>query len=154
MQENRTSAIRARGVPRVAMVILMAALILSAGPADARIYRFRCMVVVGDSILAGFGSGGLLARGDTGQRDDAAALLARQARVRLLQPLMSGPGVPPPLGIDDANGDGQLDPGDVRRNSSDVVGFRRDVDSSVRNLMRHHDGTAAARSEAPPGRPA
>jgi hypothetical protein len=46
---------------------------------------------------------------------------------------MSGPGVPPPLHIDDANANGQLDPGDVGR-TAETVGFRRDVNSSVRNL--------------------
>jgi hypothetical protein len=93
----------------------------------------RRTVVVGDSILAGFGNGGLVFRGVTGQRDAAPALLARQAHVRLPQPLMRGPGVPPPLRIDDANANGQLDAGEVRP-SSDLIGFRRDPGRSVRNL--------------------
>jgi lysophospholipase L1-like esterase len=108
--------------------------ILSHGAvASAGVFRLRRMVVVGDSLLAGFGSGGLVSRGQTGQRFSAPAQLARQAGVRLPQPLMSGPGVPPPLRIEDINQNGMLDAGEVRR-SSDAVGFRAAPGQAVRNL--------------------
>src|SRR6185295_12045608 len=103
------------------------------GPSHAaRNARLRRMVVVGDSVLAGFANGGLIAKGLVGQRDGAAALLARRAGVRLAQPLMSSPGFPSPYRIDDQDQNGQLDAGDVRP-GSDVVGFRRDSDVEVRN---------------------
>src|SRR5262249_56578691 len=81
------------------------------------------IVVVGDSVLAGFASGGLVRRGRMGQRDSAPALIARQAHVTLPLPLMSPPGVPPPLVIVDRNRNGVLDPGEVRR-PSNGIGFR------------------------------
>ena len=89
------------------------------------------MVVVGDSLLAGFSNGGLVARGLCGQRNGAAALIARQAGVSLPQPTMSKPGVPPPLRIHD-DGNGVLDPGDVSYRVG--IGFRSKPDREVRNL--------------------
>src|SRR5690242_1643179 len=91
------------------------------------------MVVVGDSILAGFASGGLVRRGRMGQRDAAPALIARQAGVSLPQPLMTPPGLPPPLVIVDKNHNGVLDPGEVRRRASGL-GFRAQPGREVRNL--------------------
>jgi lysophospholipase L1-like esterase len=90
------------------------------------------MVVVGDSLLAGFSSGGLVAKGLCGQRNGAALLIAHQAGVSLPQPTMSKPGVPPPLRIDDDNGNGVLDPGDVRYRLG--IGFRSKPDREARNL--------------------
>jgi lysophospholipase L1-like esterase len=97
-------------------------------PAD-----LRRMVIVGDSILAGFASGGLVRRGRMGQRDSAPALIARQAHVSLPQPLMSRPGLPPPLVIVDRNHNGVLDPGEVKRRSRGL-GFRAQPGKEVRNL--------------------
>jgi lysophospholipase L1-like esterase len=104
-----------------------------AGPGTPATASLSRMVVVGDSILAGFASGGLVRRGRMGQRDSAPALIARQAHVSLPQPLMSRPGVPPPLVIVDRNHDGVLDPGEVKRRSNGI-GFRSQPDKEVRNL--------------------
>src|SRR5437773_4523828 len=76
---------------------------LLAGDADAGVSRLRRMVVVGDSLLAGFGSGGFVGVGRPGQADSAPALVARRAQVRLPLPLLSAPGVPPPPGIVEPN---------------------------------------------------
>ena len=65
--------------------------------------HMRRLVVVGDSLLAGFSSGGFVARGHAGQVDSAPAFVARRAGVSLQQPLMSSPGVPAQLVISDAN---------------------------------------------------
>ena len=94
--------------------------------------RLRRMVVVGDSLLAGFSNGGLVGKGLAGQRHGAAVLIARQAGVSLPQPTMSRPGVPPPLHIVDANGNGALDLGEVRWRVG--IGFRSKPDRPVRNL--------------------
>jgi hypothetical protein len=95
-----------------------------------RVTRLRRMVVVGDSILAGFVSGGLVKRD---QKRSAPKLLARRAGVRLSQPFMSNDGVPPPLRIEDRNGNGRLDAAEVRRGTTDV-GFRRGPGRRVRTL--------------------
>src|SRR5262249_58018650 len=91
------------------------AVAFAATSAHARDARMRRLVVVGDSLLAGFSSGGFVARGHAGQVDSAPAFVARRAGVSLPQPLMSSPGVPSQLSIQDDNGNGQLDPGEVRR---------------------------------------
>jgi hypothetical protein len=109
------------------------AVVLAAGGADGATRRLRRMVVVGDSVLAGFSSGGFVARGHGGQVDSAPAFVARRAGVFLPQPLMSGPGVPAQLAIVDANGNGVLDPGDVQR-ASDNIGFRAKPVRVARNL--------------------
>jgi lysophospholipase L1-like esterase len=98
-----------------------------------RVARLRRMVVVGDSLLAGFGSGGFVERGRPGQVDSAPAVIARRARVRLPQPLIDRPGVPPQLAIVDANRNGRLDRGEVRRRQASL-GFRDDPDRPSRNL--------------------
>jgi hypothetical protein len=85
------------------------------------------MVVVGDSILAGFSSGGFIARGHGGQVDSAPAFVARRAGVTLPQPLMSGPGVPAQLNTVDVNGNGQLDPGEVQRTDSSIGSRARPI---------------------------
>lgn len=90
------------------------------------------MVVVGDSLLAGFASGGLVQRGPTGQRHGASALIARQAGVSLPQPYMSGPGLPPPQRIVDADGDRALDANEVRWRVG--IGFRSRPGREARNL--------------------
>ena len=104
-----------------------------AGPGTPATANLSRIVVVGDSILAGFASGGLIRRGRMGQRDSAPALIARQAHVSLPQPLMSRPGVPPPLVIVDRNRNGVLDPGEVKRRSNGI-GFRAQPGKEVRNL--------------------
>jgi len=116
-------------------VLIVAAVLLAAAPADAvtRVARLRRLVVLGDSLLAGFGSGGFVGTGHPGQQDNAASMVARRAHVRLPLPLMSQPGVPPQLVIVDDNRNGRLDRGEVRRRSSDI-GFRQDPDQGVRNL--------------------
>jgi lysophospholipase L1-like esterase len=130
-----------RNVNRAAMLVALAAIIVlmlqpsashggAAAPATANLSR---MVVVGDSILAGFGSGGLVRRGRMGQRDSAPALIARQAHVSLPQPLMSRPGVPPPFVIVDRNGNGVLDPGEVKRRTNSIA-FRSQPGKEARNI--------------------
>src|SRR5262245_61258025 len=93
----------------------------------------RRMVVIGDSILAGFGSGGLVRQGRLGQRDSAPALIARQVHVAFRQPLMDRPGLPAPLTFDDVNRNGVLDPGEVRRRARGI-GFRSQPGRDPRNL--------------------
>ena len=114
----------------MALVVVSTAWTAGAQPPSARLRR---MVVVGDSLLAGFGSGGLVATGRPGQRDSVPAFIARRAHVPLRQPLMDSPGVPPQLRIVDANRNGMLDPGEVRR-TQDGLGFRSDTDHRARNL--------------------
>jgi hypothetical protein len=91
------------------------------------------LVVVGDSVLAGFASGGLVRHGNPGQGDGAAALLARSAGVRLLQPSIDQPGAPPQLAAVDADRDGWLDPGEVRRDGAGL-GTRKNPNRRTWNL--------------------
>src|SRR5262249_7266698 len=107
--------------------------VLSAAAAHGAHPRLRRLVVVGDSILAGFSSGSLGSTGRQGQLYSAPAYVAHRARVSLPQPLMSSPGIPAPYVIDDGNGNGQLDPGEVRRTTDDL-GSRRRPGQVVRNL--------------------
>jgi hypothetical protein len=127
-----------RAHARLRVVAAAAAVSLLAAPpmcssARAQTADLSRLVVVGDSLLAGFASGGLVRRGRMGQRDSAPALLARQAGVKVPQPLMSKPGFPPPLTIHDRNKNGTLDPGEVRRRIRSV-GFRASPKQEVRNL--------------------
>jgi len=115
-----------------ACIALLVSLLL-AGDVNAGVLRLRRTVVVGDSLLAGFGSGGFVGVGRPGQVDSAPAFVARRAHVRLPLPFISEPGVPPPLVIVDGNGNGRLDRGEVRR-TSDGLGFRADPGKIVRNL--------------------
>ena len=115
----------------VCMVLFTSAML--AADARAGVFRLRRMVVVGDSLLAGFGSGGFVGVGRPGQVDSTPAFIARRAHVRLPLPVIDGPGVPPQLTIVDANGNGRLDPGEVRRTQDDL-GFRSDTDKVARNL--------------------
>src|SRR5205823_1898062 len=108
----RSNGIRCRSI----CALLLASSVLGAD-AQPGVLRLRRMVVVGDSLLAGFGSGGFVGVGRPGQVDGAPAFIARRAHVRLPLPFMDAPGVPPPLVIVDANGNGVLDPGEVRRTS-------------------------------------
>src|SRR5881296_1934244 len=124
----RSNGIRCRSI----CALLLASSVLGAD-AQPGVLRLRRMVVVGDSLLAGFGSGGFVGVGRPGQVDSAPAFIARRAHVRLPLPLISGPGVPPPLMIVDANRNGVLDRGEVRR-TSDGLGFRADPDRTARNL--------------------
>jgi lysophospholipase L1-like esterase len=119
---------------RVAFVLGSALLALAIAPgAEAKSARLKRFVVIGDSILAGYGSGGFVESGATGQVFSAPAVLARRARVRLSQPLMDRPGVPPPYRIEDENKNGVLDPGEIAR-KVDGIGFRDDSDVTARNL--------------------
>src|SRR5262249_48486269 len=97
-------------------------------------FRLRRMVVVGDSVLAGFSSGGLVATGRAGQVDSTPPIIARRAHASPPQPLMNGPGVPPQLAIFDDNHNNALDPGEVRRPSGTSIGFRHSPDQRARNL--------------------
>ena len=119
-------------------------------PADAASPRFRRMTVVGDSLLSGFSCGGLVASGKAGQRQSAPAMIARRVGVSLPQPLMSFPGVPPQLSIVDANGNGALDPGEVRQTSNDIGSRARPV-RRVRNLAVPGEDTSSVFDEISPG---
>jgi hypothetical protein len=74
--------------------------------------------------------------------DSAPAFIARRAQVKLPQPIMTRPGVPPQLGIVDDNGNGQLDRGEVRRTESGL-GFRANPGRRVRNLSVPGEDTAS-----------
>jgi hypothetical protein len=126
---------------RYVCAVLLASAVVTAD-ARAGVFRLRRMVVVGDSLFAGFGSGGFVGIGRPGQVDSAAAFVARRAHVRLPLPLMTAPGVPPPLVIVDANRNGRLDRGEVRR-ASDGLGFRADTDRPARNLAVPGEDTAS-----------
>lgn len=118
---------------RVLLIGLVLVLGTVASRADAAVSpRFRRLVAVGDSLFAGFASGGLTAAGQMPQRFAAPAQIARRARTRFPLPLMRGPGVPPPYRIRDDDGDGRLGPGEVRRTAG--IGFRREPRQGVRNL--------------------
>jgi lysophospholipase L1-like esterase len=112
--------------------------------------RLRRLVVVGDSVFAGFSSGGFVGRGRAGQVDSAPAFVARRAGVSLPQPLLSSPGVPPQLAINDANGSGQLDAGEVRRNTGSI-GTRARPIRGVRNLAVPGEDTQSVFDEISPG---
>src|SRR5439155_137598 len=106
---RRASSMRRNGMRhRAVCAVLLASSVLVAD-AHAGVFRLRRTVVVGDSLLAGFGSGGLVGVGRPGQVDSAPAFVARRAHVRLPLPFMDAPGVPPPLVIVDANRNGALD---------------------------------------------
>ena len=134
-------------IPFVALTLVLS--LLATDGAARPVRRLRRMVVVGDSILAGFGSGGFVRAGHPGQVDSAPAFIARRARVRLPQPLMTRPGVPAQLVIADANGNGRLDPGEVRR-GTDRIGFRDDPDQRVRNLAVPGEDSASVFEELSP----
>jgi len=103
-------------------LVYMAALLFTAVPAAAgpRSLRLRQMVVVGDSMLSGYSSGGLVRVGHPGQVDSVPALIARRAHVRLPLPVVTRPGLPPQFQVVDANRNGRLDPGEVVRSGSGV----------------------------------
>jgi len=124
-------------VPGIRIAFVVGLTLLAVGPGAvtaeaASSVRLRRLVIIGDSILAGYGSGGFVETGATGQVRSAPAFIARRAHVKLPQPLMDRPGVPPPYRIQDDNGDGVLDPGEIRR--PDGIGFRDDPEVKVRNL--------------------
>src|SRR5437879_13800889 len=81
---------------RAVCAVLLASCVLVAD-AHAGVFRLRRTVVVGDSLLAGFGSGGFVGVGRPGQVDSAPAFIARRAHVRLPLPFMTAPHAPPPL---------------------------------------------------------
>ena len=126
---------------RAVCAVLLASSVLVAD-AHAGVFRLRRTVVVGDSLLAGFGSGGFVGVGRPGQVDSAPAFVARRAHVRLPLPFMDAPGVPPPLVIVDANRNGRLDRGEVRRTSGGL-GFRADPDKTARNLAVSGEDTGS-----------
>lgn len=115
----------------------------------ARNFRLRRTVVVGDSLLAGFGSNGFVRFGKPGQVDSSPSWIARRAHVRLPQPLMEEPGTPPQLRIVDDNRNGALDPEEVRVTSSGI-GFRVDPDIQVRNLAVPGEDTLSVFDEISP----
>jgi lysophospholipase L1-like esterase len=128
-------------------VLLAAATLLAATDVSAeRVFRLRRLVIVGDSLLAGYSSSGFVRFGRAGQVDSAPAFIARRAHVRLPQPLMDRPGVPPQLRIVDDDRDGTLDPGEVRMTSTGI-GFRADPDVQVRNLAVPGEDTASVFEE-------
>lgn len=134
IRPGRTLAARVAAMLAVlALAVLPLVPSPSRGAGPSAMADLRRMVVVGDSILAGFASGGLVRRGRMGQRDSAPALIARQAHVSLPQPLMSLPGLPPPLVIVDRNHDGALEPGEVKRRQNGL-GFRAQPGRTARNL--------------------
>jgi hypothetical protein len=130
---------------------MLAVLFLPANVGAAGNFRLRRLVVIGDSLLAGFSSGGFVGRGRAGQVDSAPAHLARSAKVKLPQPLMSRPGVPPQLTIVDDDGDGVLDRGEVRRVRSGL-GFRESPKRRVRNLAVPGEDSASVFEEIDGGR--
>jgi lysophospholipase L1-like esterase len=135
-------------IRRALPVLLVLGVLVAASDvaAQGRTHRLRRLVVVGDSLLAGYSSNGFVRFGRAGQVDSAPARIARQARVRLPQPLMRGPGVPPQLRIADDDRDGALDPGEVRV-TSEGIGFRVDPDVQVRNLAVPGEDTASVFEE-------
>jgi lysophospholipase L1-like esterase len=117
---------------RSSLVLALTLLAAGSGPAGATSARVKRLVVIGDSILAGYSSGGFVATGPAGQQQSAPAFIARRAHVGLPQPLMDRPGVPPPYRIHDEDGDGVLEAGEISRPGK--IGFRDDPDVKVRNL--------------------
>src|SRR5262249_24073451 len=144
MKRYHASAVASFGA-----VLLLTALPGTGWPAPS--FRLRRMVVVGDSLLAGFSSGGLIANGRADQVDSAPAIIARRAHASLPQPLMDGPGVPPQLAIFDANHNNALDPGEVRRPDGTSIGFRISPDRRVRNLAVPGEDTATIFDTVSPG---
>lgn len=122
-----------RATRRVSVALTLLAACLLVRDARAGVYRLRRLVVIGDSLFAGFGSGGFVGVGRPGQVDSAPAFVARRAHVRLPLPSMSKPGIPPPLRIVDGDDNGQLDRGEIRRTHDDL-GFRSDPSERPRNL--------------------
>ena len=119
---------------RAAVTLAIAFVVAAAADASAQAtVRLDKMVVVGDSVLAGFASGGLVRKGRMGQRDSAPALIARQGGAKLTLPNMRPPGFPPPLVIADKNHNGVLDPGEVRRRDKGI-GFRSKLNDDAQNL--------------------
>ena len=133
-----TAAIGAARLVLCSLLLAMAAV----SAAEGRTFRLRRLVVVGDSVLAGFGSGGFVGNGHPGQVDSAPAFIARRARVKLPQPLVDQPGVPPQLAIVDGNRNGRLDRGEVRR-AHGGLGFRSDPGRRGRNLAVPGEDTAS-----------
>jgi hypothetical protein len=122
-----------RSARHAALTLVTALLVAAAGDASAQTVRLDKMVVVGDSVLAGFASGGLIRKGRMGQRDSAPSLIARQGGAKLTLPNMTPPGFPPPLVITDKNHNGVLDPGEVRRRAKSI-GFRSKPNDDAQNL--------------------
>lgn len=80
--------------PLLGLITLTITSTLVSGPFAAQPPDLSRLVVVGDSLLAGFRNSSL--RTDW-QADGIAAVVARQAGVRLAQPLIAFPGIPAPL---------------------------------------------------------
>src|SRR6185369_5679419 len=124
----------ARTASLVVVTLAIAFLVAATGDAWAQAtVRLDKMVVVGDSVLAGFASGGLIRKGRMGQRDGAPSLIARQGGAKLTLPNMTPPGFPPPLVITDRNHNSVLDPGEVRRRAKNI-GFRSKPNDDAQNL--------------------
>jgi len=125
--------VRPRAALLVIVTLALASLVTVTDDASAQSVRLDKMVVVGDSVLAGFASGGLVRRGRMGQRDAAPSLIARLGGAKLTLPNMSKPGFPPPLVIVDKNHNGVLDPGEVRRKGKGI-GFRSKSNDDAQSL--------------------
>jgi lysophospholipase L1-like esterase len=110
---------------------LVAGTLLTAMPSYGAHARFRRLVVVGDSILAGFGSGGFVTAGPVGQTCSA-CLRARRAGVRFRSRLQPA-GRAAAVRHRRRHGNGQLDPGEVRR-TTDSIGSRARPIRVARNL--------------------
>ncbi len=138
---------------RSSLLVIVSAVVavaIAAPPSDAARARFRRIVVVGDSLLAGFGSGGYVDRGRPGQEDSAAKVFARRARAALPLPRIGRPGLPPQLTIADDNQNGALDSGEVRR-SATGLGFRTNPDTRVQNLAVPGEDLTSVFEEISPG---
>ncbi|MGD2114612.1 MAG: SGNH/GDSL hydrolase family protein [Acidobacteriota bacterium] len=141
-----------------ALIILILAAVVAAAPALAQNTGqadFSSFVALGDSLGAGFVSGGLV-RG--AQEDSVPALLARQATGQTIrQPLVEPPGLPPllrlaslsPLTITElpAQGPPNLDLDPLHQNLS-VPGY--DVGDALRNRQRGPADLATFILAAPP----
>ncbi len=99
----------------LALVVLLAALPIQAASVDTGLADFSTYVAIGDSLTAGFASGGLAMEYQEGSYP---ALIARQLGIEdFQQPLVSMPGIPPVLILE------HLVPNPVIVRSSDTPGM-------------------------------
>ena len=124
-------SLRSRGVVVCATVLLVAAIARADdNDADNRGARLRRLVVVGDSLSAGFqnfssfDSDSVPGAPAGGQKHGFAALIAQQAGVNLNLPLISLPGIPPVLTISST--------GQITRGSG--IGAREDPTTQTLDL--------------------
>jgi lysophospholipase L1-like esterase len=98
-----TNASQRRRLARGALALLAAAAVTSCGDDSADILEpgaggsmFASYVALGNSITAGYQSGGI---NDSTQRESYAYLLAQQAGAQFVYPSLLEPGCPPPISI-------------------------------------------------------